>query len=553
MSTDALLDEVRARRTFAIISHPDAGKTTNTENMPLLRCQTPLLIGAVFLFSIIIIEFVAILILNNGILVYTLDDAYIHMALAENIHNWHYGVNATEFSAASSSILWPLIIALFPSFEYFPLLINIFFSTIIFYIFYQIVDRSFIINHPRIRVVITTLVLLLFIGATNIVGLIFLGMEHSLQILLVTIIAYGLMQLVEENKLQWWLIFSIIVAPLVRYDCLAVSCAAIAYLCMQRFFKPAIIAMFFIVLTLGSFSLFLWHLDLGLLPTSILAKSAVINTAGQFQSILANVKESFTHWEGLRLIGIAIALIIYFFNQKNRHQYQLAGITILAILLHLIVGQYGWYNRYDVYIWTFSLLMGTYFIGRYISLFPEWYYQPKHLIKSSFVAFLVFFSSAHYFSGLLKLPIAANNIYEQQYQMHRFVVDYYQKPVAVNDLGWTAYKNSGYVLDLWGLASLTALKHRKNHDDKEWMNILTQSKNVQMAILYDEWFSILPKNWIKVAVMHLSKTRVTPASDKVVFYALNNNARQEVLIKLHDFQKTLPTGVVMDFTQVVVD
>ncbi len=35
MSTDALLDEVRARRTFAIISHPDAGKTTITEKLLL--------------------------------------------------------------------------------------------------------------------------------------------------------------------------------------------------------------------------------------------------------------------------------------------------------------------------------------------------------------------------------------------------------------------------------------------------------------------------------------------------------------------------------------
>ena len=35
MSKQALLREVRRRRTFAIISHPDAGKTTLTEKLLL--------------------------------------------------------------------------------------------------------------------------------------------------------------------------------------------------------------------------------------------------------------------------------------------------------------------------------------------------------------------------------------------------------------------------------------------------------------------------------------------------------------------------------------
>ena len=64
-----------------------------------------LLIGIGFLLVIILAEVVALLRLNNGHLVYTLDDPYIHLALAENIIHGHYGVNAGEFSAPSSSIL----------------------------------------------------------------------------------------------------------------------------------------------------------------------------------------------------------------------------------------------------------------------------------------------------------------------------------------------------------------------------------------------------------------------------------------------------------------
>ena len=36
------------------------------------------------------------------------------------------------------------------------------------------------------------------------------------------------------------------------------------------------------------------------------------------------------------------------------------------------------------------------------------------------------------------------NIYYQQQQMHRFAADYYKGNVAVNDLGWVAYKNDNY-------------------------------------------------------------------------------------------------------------
>lgn len=54
-----------------------------------------------------------ILNLSNGYFTYTLDDPYIHLALAKNIFSGNYGINLTEPSAPSSSIIWPFILALF--------------------------------------------------------------------------------------------------------------------------------------------------------------------------------------------------------------------------------------------------------------------------------------------------------------------------------------------------------------------------------------------------------------------------------------------------------
>jgi hypothetical protein len=146
--------------------------------------QTPLFIGISFLLLVILIELFAIMLLNNGFFVYTLDDPYIHMALSENIKNGHYGVSISEFSAPSSSILWPFIIAPFSSFQYFPFMANVAAAILTVFIFMKILNASLGISDKHIRKVLISSLLILLILVTNIVGLIFTGMEHSLQLLL---------------------------------------------------------------------------------------------------------------------------------------------------------------------------------------------------------------------------------------------------------------------------------------------------------------------------------------------------------------------------------
>lgn len=55
---------------------------------------------------------VAIWSLTGG-LGFTLDDAYIHLSLAENLAAGHYGVNPGEHASVSSSPLWPVVLVPF--------------------------------------------------------------------------------------------------------------------------------------------------------------------------------------------------------------------------------------------------------------------------------------------------------------------------------------------------------------------------------------------------------------------------------------------------------
>jgi hypothetical protein len=150
-----------------------------------------------------------------------------------------------------------------------------------------------------------------------------------------------------------------------------------------------------------------------------------------------------------------------------------------------------------------------------------------------------------YWDGLRRMANASSNIYEQHYQMHRFVTDYWREPVAVNDLGYVAYRNDGYVLDLWGLASQRALEARRRRDGSAWMEDLTSDFGVRLAMIYEAWFKEIPDRWVPIADLRFEKKIVSAARARVTFYALTEAARQKALTLFDEIRPTLPKGVTL--------
>lgn len=151
---------------------------------------------------------------------------------------------------------------------------------------------------------------------------------------------------------------------------------------------------------------------------------------------------------------------------------------------------------------------------------------------------------APYFVTLITNPIASNNIYEQQYQMHRFATEYYNKPLAVNDLGYVSYQNNNYVLDLWGLASMEALK--MNDGNAKWIANIIQKNNIKFAMIYDNWFKNRPNYWQKLGELRIGRMKVTPAEASVSFYAMDCESYTEIYPLIEAFSTTLPEGVVFE-------
>lgn len=157
---------------------------------------------------------------------------------------------------------------------------------------------------------------------------------------------------------------------------------------------------------------------------------------------------------------------------------------------------------------------------------------------------MAFLGSGH-INTLLSTPTAAANIYQQQYQMHRFVTEYYQNPVAVNDIGYVSYHNDRYVLDLWGLSSYETL--RRYYKQPDWLATIAHDYDINLIMVYEKEFDI-PKNWIKLGELRLGVPLVSAADSRVSFYASHESAISEIYAALQRFVPTLPGNAKFIFT-----
>ena len=151
-----------------------------------------------------------------------------------------------------------------------------------------------------------------------------------------------------------------------------------------------------------------------------------------------------------------------------------------------------------------------------------------------------------YWLALEETPAAASNVYQQQYQMHRFVADFYRRSVAVNDLGWVSYRKPEgvYVLDLWGLASPAASRHL--HKNVDWLETITTAHGAGLAMIYPFWYEEgAPEEWEKLGKMCITSPLTSVAMRCVSFYRTEVGDKAELEREMAAFTKTLPQGVTM--------
>jgi hypothetical protein len=501
--------------------------------------------------------FFLILKINHGAFTYTLDDPYIHLALSDQIRHGNYGINAGQHAAPSSSILFPFLLvpaagtSLHP---YLPLILN----TLALFFTVEIIRRYFLhleLARDRAGIAILAGAIVLIAVCLNVIGIVFTGLEHSLHIATLAAVIYGLALFLDKRKMPAWLPVAIVLCPLFRYEGLPLSLAAILVLALRGRWRTAAVTFAVLGGLVAGFSSFLMKLGLAPLPDSVMVKSLVVangvsgNGGGLLGSIIKNVVFMYGYNVGLLLLlaGIAAAVIFLLESPANKGEWTSRGLMSLVLLCmvagHALAGRFGWVDRYEIYILVGATLIGIYLAkGQIRAALAKT--GDRRLVLAMGAAACLVTVGARYEMTTLQVPLAANNIYEQQMQMHRFVNDFYQGPVAVNDLGLVSYHNPDFVLDLGGLASEKARILNAGKADSAAYNELVSSHGVHLAIVYDEWFQgRIPSGWEKIGSMDLSHARASASEKEVQFYATDPETARKVRIELLAFQKTLPPGV----------
>lgn len=458
----------------------------------------------------------AILIINHGMFIYTLDDPYIHLALAKHIFGGHYGINPNEYSAPSSSILWPFILAPFAvsssALVLAPLLLNLIFAFLTVSLFVKLLGDM----HPLNKL----LILGGFFVATSLYGLLFTGMEHTLQVYLTALIACTVVkrEFGSLTQIPASMYVALILLPLVRYEGLAVSLPVLAYLFWYGERRQAFISAAIIGVSVVGFSLFLNHLGLGYIASSVQAKSGNV----EMHTVVFNITSQIDRYGWLMLAQLLLCAVFY---KRKPLILMLLAVTVMITLF----GRWG-HSRYEIYWLTFLGVFALYACSLYMN---------RRLMTLLFALLPIAFPAMGY--ATLRVPFASAAIYNQQYY-NSMIVRELHEPVAVNDLGLAALNGNQYILDLWGLGSVEALHYRKTTEDVGWMSTLMNNKNVHYAFVYNEWFPERPKNWIEVAEMRLTIPKATAASGSVFFYATDEPSAKKLKAVMEQFRDQTPQG-----------
>jgi len=514
------------------------------------------LLGVLLVYTVIMIELIiGVVSQTNGPFIYPMDDTYIHMAIAKNAsEHGVWGITRYQFSSSTSSPLWTLLLTVLYSVfwvdDRFPLVMTLAVSPALIALIYVTLRRTLTVP---IRIFG---VLLLAVLAGPVPALALTGMEHVLHATFALLFVITASRALTESQRTYYVV-ALIVAPLMvatRYEAVfAVVLVCSAFLLARRWLKAILLGVS-ALLPLAAYGL--WSMSHGwhFLPNSVLVKSGLPTSLHDMvlHFVLNLPVLTFFHFsqyaELVLLLFAGLISLVPLLNGSRRWDESFAGVAIGIgmILLHVTFANYGWFYRYEAYLVVLGVVVV--FPG-VVRLFSD---SRQAISSRPFLVLFVAFSGPFIWRSVGSLaiaPVASKNIYEQQYQMARFVRDYYPgQRVALNDVGAVSYLSEVRLLDLYGLGTLeTGDRRRQNRPNTETIGRVTRKAGTKVAIVYDKAFGGriggLPRRWEKIGEWRIPNNTVC-ADDTVSFYATEQAAGSELRRNLITFSPSLPPDVI---------
>ena len=503
---------------------------------------------------------------TGGTFVYAQDDPYIHLALARTLADYGvWGILPAEFASASSSPLWTLLLAalwkLGAHAVWLPFALNVLFGVVFLSVCGSCVARTFRSASADIggpegpRYVLLTLCALVLI--TPLPTLAFIGMEHTLQVLLVVVFSWQAAGRLAGERSDW-LPPSVVAALMVatRYESLFLVAIVGAILLWQGRIRPAVCLGIAVLIPAGGYALYSTAHGGLVLPNSVLMKSG----PGRFSTIGAGLSAVATDWIAIGslfvrpsqlvltlgvLVGLALTPVARL-TSASRAAW-LAVLFLGTSLLHACLVKVEWFFRYEAYLMALGLLALAGVAG--LLEWPAGVMRARtarwHPATAPLLVLLALPLGIRGLTALATTVPAVESIHAQQVQMGQFFQRFYAgRPVAVNDIGAVAWYSTSPILDIVGLASqpVADLK-RRNALDVVAVETLAEEHAVAAVAVYETPFAgILPTSWIKVG--EWSRGSNTGVSERTVaFFARTDGDAERLRHALDAFAAMLPPGV----------
>ena len=525
----------------------------------MLKKYWPLLITLCAYWGIVLVLIILSMEANQGLLVYPLDDTYIHMAIAKNTVLHHvWGITKYGFSSATSSPLWTAILvivyAVFGVSEIAPLILNFLLGTLVVITVNSILERQ-IHNSLEKLVILLTVVLAIPLPAITITG-----MEHVLQILLTLCfidlscryLSTPLRQFQQNNKSLMLLTFLVCFT---RYEGLfLVFIVCVLLLTQKNLFRTVITgATALLPVTLYG----IWSIEHGwlFLPNSILLKGRFpgFSIAGLATFLVSGCKNIILSGPIFWLLIISLFLLLSLYrNRKTPYKYGIYAnlIFVTTTLQHLFFSSTGWFYRYEAYIVCIGIITIGLSLNQMMQTIRKWNKKKEKTIYYATTIILVVTLpfGGRILTSLKDTPQATHDRFLEHIQIAQFIRKYYNDSVvALNDIGAVAYFTDARIIDIYGLSSLEPYIFRGQDNGYSKQDVYTWTKNegVQIAFLQIQWNEIQPRvpdEWELVSQWEIPQN-VVFHDTKFGIFAVDPLARDDLIKNLKSFEAEMPSDL----------
>ena len=389
---------------------------------------------------------------NGGHLIYVLDDAYAHMAIAKHlVRNGVWGFSVKEGFSSGSSLLWPPLLAAWYAVtgvnDYAPLALNL--IAAVGALFYA---SGMIRRHSRSGVV-NLFVLSAVVFLTPLPTLMLMGMEHSWQILIDLIFIDLASRVLADDEppasaapARRWLAPTAALLTSIRYEGLFVLGVVGLLLLCRRQWRQAVVVGIAGGLPITVFGVYSLARGWFFLPNSLMLKGTVppVGTWSGIGRIFTHVYDLVTGHAYLAVLILAMAAALVGAISRHRTLWSRAAVwqvVMLGIMAqHLELVGIGWFHRYEMYLVALGIVSVALAV---LDGIPVAEPARRHAGQGTYLAgaacAAVMFGAPLVLRAMDTYPLvlaATHNVYEQHFFMARFLHDFYRdKGVAANDIG----------------------------------------------------------------------------------------------------------------------